>query len=190
MRSVNALELFLLGRKLMKLGEEAMPPSGVAQMVPSIRSVMADIFEHPGSSISEITERTGFPQSHVSVSVARLRDVGALLTAPDPADRRRTLVRPNPRIVPKAVQFAGTPIEETVARALGTDSTEDLADVLAALEVLGRLITPGDHRPARSEPEQAERAYPTAAADRLASGESAEMRRVGRRRPPQWANED
>ena len=35
-----------------------------------------------------------------------------------------------------------------------------------------------------------ERAYTTAAADRLASGESAESRLIARRRRPAWANED
>jgi hypothetical protein len=39
--------------------------------------------------------------------------------------------------------------------------------------------------------EQAEeRAYASAAAERLASGEAAEMRRIARRRRPSWADED
>jgi predicted transcriptional regulator len=87
---MNGLELFLLGRRLMKLGEDAIPPSGFQQLAVSVRSVLADALTDPGSSISDITERTGFPQSHVSVSVARLRDLGALVTdataGPEPAD--------------------------------------------------------------------------------------------------------
>lgn len=35
-----------------------------------------------------------------------------------------------------------------------------------------------------------ERAYASAAADRLASGEAAEVRRIARRRRPGWAHED
>lgn len=35
-----------------------------------------------------------------------------------------------------------------------------------------------------------ERAYASAAADRLASGEAAEIRRIARRRRPAWADED
>jgi hypothetical protein len=35
-----------------------------------------------------------------------------------------------------------------------------------------------------------ERAYASAAADRLASGETAEIRRIARRRRPAWAGED
>jgi hypothetical protein len=142
---VYASELFLLGRKLMKLGEEAIPPSPRAPgaVSTSVRLVMADIAYHPGSSVSEITERTGFPQSLVSLSVARLREFGAVLTEPDPADRRRTLVRPAESVVRKpGTQHAAAPIDETIAKAIGTDAQDRLPDVLAALELLGQLIIP------------------------------------------------
>jgi hypothetical protein len=58
--------------------------------------VLADVFAHPGSSISEITARTGMPQSHVSETVARLREQGTVESFPDPADRRRTRQRAAP----------------------------------------------------------------------------------------------
>jgi DNA-binding MarR family transcriptional regulator len=147
---MNGLELFLLGRTLMKLGEEAIPPSGLDQMAPSVRSVLVDVFSNPGSSVSQITERTGFPQSHVSASVAKLRDLGALVTEPDAADRRRTLVSPAPGMMRKAVRRAAPPVDDTIAQALGSDGQEHLDDVLAALELLGRVVTPGVHREVRS----------------------------------------
>jgi hypothetical protein len=138
---VYASELFLLGRKLMKLGEEAIPPSPRGAVSTSVRLVMADIAYHPGSSVSEITERTGFPQSLVSLSVARLRDFGAVLTEPDPADRRRTLVRP--AVVRKTgTQHSAVPVDETIAKAIGADAQDRLPDALAALELLGQLIIP------------------------------------------------
>jgi hypothetical protein len=145
MTDVYASELFLLGRKLMKLGEEAIPPSprAVGAVNTSVRLVMADIAYHPGTSISEITERTGFPQSLVSLSVARLRDLGAVLTGPDPADRRRTLVRPAEALVRKGgTQHSAAPIEETIAKAIGADTQDRLPDALAALELLGQLMIP------------------------------------------------
>src|SRR6266542_4942792 len=96
---MNALELFLLGRKLMKLGEQAIPTTaGFHQLPTSVHSILIDVFEHPNSSIGEITARTGFPQSQVSASVAKLREGGALVTEADPGDRRRTLVHPHPAI--------------------------------------------------------------------------------------------
>jgi DNA-binding MarR family transcriptional regulator len=144
---VNGLELFLLGRKLMKLGEEAIPPSGFHQVPTSVRSVLVDVYEHPGSSVSEITARTGFPQSHVSASVTRLREAGALITATDPADRRRTLVSPNPEISRGLSSLAWVPVDAVLARAIGTGDPGQAAEAVAALERLARLLTPGD--PAR-----------------------------------------
>jgi hypothetical protein len=145
MIDMYASELFLLGRKLMKLGEEAIPPSPRAAegVSTSVRLVMADIAYHPGSSVSEITERTGFPQSLVSLSVARLRDFGAVVTEPDPADRRRTLVRPALGVVRNGgTQHSAVPVDETIAKAIGAEAQDRLPEALAALELLGQLIIP------------------------------------------------
>ncbi len=139
---MNGFELFLLGRKLMKLGEEALPPSGFRQMPPSVRSVLMDIYEHPGSSVSEITARTGFPQSHVSASVARLREAGGVITTTDPSDRRRTLAAPNPAVRRGLPSLAWEPVDAVLARAIGADDPSQTAEAIAALELLARLLTP------------------------------------------------
>ncbi len=139
---MNGLELFLLGRKLMKLGEEAIPPSGFRQVPTSVRSVLMDVYEHPGSSVSEITARTGFPQSHVSASVARLRESGALVTTTDPADRRRTLAAPNPEVRRGLSSLAWVPVDAVLARAIGTGDAGQAAEAVATLELLARLLTP------------------------------------------------
>jgi DNA-binding MarR family transcriptional regulator len=151
---MNGLELYLLGRRLMKLGEEALPPSGLDNMAASVRSVLTDVFSHPGSSVSEIVERTGFPQSHVSSSVAKLRDLKVLVTAPDPADRRRTLVRPAEGMVQKAVQRAASSVDATLIEALGPDAEDRLPEVLAALDLLGELVMPQLHQ--LTQPERAD----------------------------------
>jgi DNA-binding MarR family transcriptional regulator len=157
MLDVNAFELFHLGRKLMKLAEQAMPPSrlGNGHLITTVRLVMVDIISHPGSSVGEITERTGFPQSQVSLSVAKLRELGTVVTAPDPADRRKTLVRPAEGILQKGIRHASVPVYQTIADALGTEAQDDLPEVIAALELLGQLITPEMHRLARSAPADA-----------------------------------
>ncbi len=139
---MNGLELFLLGRKLMKLGEEAIPPSGFRQVPTSVRSVLMDVYEHPGSSVSEITARTGFPQSHVSASVARLRESGALVTTTDPADRRRTLAAPNPEVRRGLSSLAWVPVDAVLARAIGTGDAGQAAEAVATRELLARLLTP------------------------------------------------
>src|SRR4051794_646123 len=71
-------ELFMLGRKLMKLGEQAMPETGFRQLSAPARMVLFDIAENPDSSISDVTARVRFPQSQVSACVARLRDNGVV----------------------------------------------------------------------------------------------------------------
>jgi DNA-binding MarR family transcriptional regulator len=139
---MNGLELFLLGRKLMKLGEEAIPPSRFHHVPTSVRSVLVDVYEHPGSSVSEITARTGFPQSHVSASVSRLREAGGVITATDPTDRRRTLVSPNPQVRRGLSSMSWEPVDALVARAIGTGDPADAADAVAALELLARLLIP------------------------------------------------
>lgn len=150
---MNALELFLLGRKLMKIGEQAIPArAGFHRLPASVRSVLIDVFEHPGSSVGEISARTGFPQSHVSASVARLRERGAVITAIDPNDRRRTLVRPSPTVPRQATQLVSAPIEAALAAALGTENPPEVAEVASALETLAlRLIRKGPDPGAGSE---------------------------------------
>ena len=125
----------------MKLGEEAIPPSGFHQIPASVRSVLIDVYEHPGSSVSEITARTGFPQSHVSASVTRLRESRALVTTIDPADRRRTLVSPNPEVRRLLSSLPQVPVDTVLARAIGTGDPGQAADAVAALELLARLLT-------------------------------------------------
>jgi len=137
---VNATDLFLLGRTLMGLAERALP-KGVINT--SVRLVLIDVAYHPGSSISQITERTGFPQSHVSQSVAKLREIGVLETTVDPADRRRTLVRPTPVLRQRAARAgAATPLQEVLASALDEAQHGQLGEAVAAIELLAGLFTP------------------------------------------------
>src|SRR3984885_10257230 len=92
---MNPMSLFLLGRKLMQIANGALPQGKTA---PSVRLIFVDVAYHPNSSITEITNRTGFPQSLVSTAVARLRQRGLLESETDPFDRRRTLVRTTPAL--------------------------------------------------------------------------------------------
>jgi DNA-binding MarR family transcriptional regulator len=140
---MNSTDLFLLARRLMRLAEDGLPGQGVNN---SARLVLLDVGANPGSSISEITARTGYPQSHVSTSVIKLREFGAVRTETDPRDRRRTLVW----IVPDAVQRARSRITSTadaaISRALGSPSAAEVAEVIGALEMvserLGLMVGP------------------------------------------------
>ncbi|MFJ1867577.1 MarR family transcriptional regulator [Streptomyces sp. NPDC088097] len=137
----------------MKLGEEALPepPGGSGQYAGSTRSVVivaGDIAAHPDTTVGETAQRTGLPQSQVSGAVARLREAGSVQTAPDPADRRRTLVRQAPGTSARvaAVRAAGaSKVEEALARALGEDGARQLPEVTEALETLARHLSVRAH---------------------------------------------
>jgi DNA-binding MarR family transcriptional regulator len=131
--------LFLLGRKLMQIAESGLPQGKITT---SVRLVLADVAYHPGSSITEITERTGFPQSLVSLAVAKLREVGIVESEPDPSDRRRTLVRTTAALEERQ-QRADTPsIEALVAKELPAEQQKLVLDAGAALDLLARLLIP------------------------------------------------
>jgi len=142
-------DLFRLGRRLLKLSLQAIPDDSSFKALPSsVRIVLIDALEHPGSTIGHIAERTGFPQSIVSTAVARLRDEGLLETETDPRDRRRTIVSPSAehRARLRRERSHRPPIDETLRAALvdlhGPDGADHLDEVLAALETLGRHLAP------------------------------------------------
>ena len=112
-----------------------------AQPVPaSLRLVATDVVEHPGSAIGEITARTGLPQSYVSQTVARLRERGVLETAPDPRDRRRTIVQPSARIPERVERQGSNPVEGPLGEALDIEDEQEIARLTATLEeLLARL---------------------------------------------------
>jgi DNA-binding MarR family transcriptional regulator len=136
---VNPASLFLLGRKLMQIAEGALPEG---KMATSGRLVFVDVVYHPNSSITEITERTGFPQSLVSTAVARLRDLGLLESGLDPIDRRRTLVRATPALKAIEGRLGPVSIDDVIARELAAGDRAALTNVIAALDLLSRLLTP------------------------------------------------
>ncbi len=144
---VNGAELFLLGRVLMKIGEDALPepPGGEGRYAGSARLVLivaGDIAAHPDSAVGEIAARTGLPQSQVSTAVARLKEAGSVVAVPDPADRRRVLVRPAAEASERVAEVRATRIEGALAAALGSDDPQRLREVTEALEVLARTLMP------------------------------------------------
>lgn len=137
--------MYLLGRKLMKIAEEALPKPPAGGPPASVRMILIDIAEHPDSAVGEIASRTGFPQSHVSASVARLRELGALVTSTDPRDQRRTLARLAPGIRQRS-QRAAVPVEATLAAALDSSDPTEVEEVIEALDGLAARLMPAIDR--------------------------------------------
>ncbi|NEB78532.1 MarR family transcriptional regulator [Streptomyces sp. SID14478] len=145
--SPTPVELFLLGRTLMKIGEEALPEpvAGSVQFRGGTRAVLvvlSDIHAHENTSVGAIAARTGLPQSQVSGAVARLKETGSLQTAPDPADGRRQLIRPADQVSERVAEVRRADITEALAAALGSDEPGRMREVTEALAVLARHLTP------------------------------------------------
>jgi DNA-binding MarR family transcriptional regulator len=151
MRDMDALDLIILGRQLARIGERAMRGgeldddghTALGLPLPAgALIVMRDVLAHPGSSISDITARTGLPQSHVSESVNKLRIKGIAEINADPADRRRTLVRLTAAHVDQVAAYSARDADgllRIALRGLADDSAQRVIAMLS--DVAGRLRT-------------------------------------------------
>ncbi|MFD8492957.1 MarR family winged helix-turn-helix transcriptional regulator [Amycolatopsis sp. NPDC059657] len=115
---MKAGELYLLGKHLMELASHGMRDDADPEVPEIFLVLISVIVEAPGLSISELTARSGFAQSHVSAAVAQLREQGAVETRPDPADRRRTLITPVEGLVTAVAQRQQRDAEQILTVAL------------------------------------------------------------------------
>ncbi|MEV5611288.1 helix-turn-helix domain-containing protein [Streptomyces sp. NPDC052225] len=144
---LTPVELFLLGRTLMKIGEESLPEPAVGggQFRGGTRAilvVLSDIHAHDNTSVGAIASRTGLPQSQVSGAVARLKETGSIRTAPDPADGRRQLIQQADEVSERVAEVRRSDITQALTTALGSDDPAALREVTEALGVLARHLTP------------------------------------------------
>lgn len=101
----------------------------------------------------------------------------------EPAKTRRSLPLSEKDLADIARLREETPEREALSEMAGVVVVESVAEA-----ALLRMIFEAGLRAIREKAE--ERAYASAAEDRLASGEAAEIRRIARRRRPGWAGED
>ena len=136
------MQLYLLGRRLTKIGESAFVGPSIAELPPGVALILMDVFAHPGTSISEVVQRTGLPQSHVSKSIARFRNRGAVTSASDPADGRRTLVTPTAWLTDAVASQTSAPIDAALADALGEADRDRMKELIERLEDLAAMLAP------------------------------------------------
>lgn len=133
-------QLHRLGRRLIELSAAATGEPGDLVLTPGETAVVEDVIKHRGSTVGEISQRTGFAQSHVSVSVARLRRERLVETEADPADGRRTRVRVTWRALGAISSRAARRIDDTISRAAGGPDGARRAHAL--LDELAALLLP------------------------------------------------
>jgi DNA-binding MarR family transcriptional regulator len=141
---MDALDLITLGRQLTRIGEEAMRGSKALTLPTGPTLVLRDVMANADSSISEVTARTGLPQSYVSESVARLREQGILDTRTDPADRRRTLVRMSSQHMRNVAKKGTVSVDAALAGVLGDVRPGELKSILNALNDLSARLRPSE----------------------------------------------
>ena len=90
----------------------------------------------------------------MSESIARLRDDGLVVTEVDPADRRRTLVRPNPEHLQRVARKGTASVDAALAEAFDESDTAK-AEVLAnTLSEMARRLLPSQPGPIRRQLQQ------------------------------------
>lgn len=135
---MDGVRLHRLGKRLIDLSREVTTDAGDARMTAGEVAVTEDVFTHPDSTVSDICARTGFAQSHVSASVARLKERGLVETATDPTDRRRTNVHLSDAARQAIMRRASRPAENTIEQTMAdpakarrvTALLDELADLL------------------------------------------------------------
>jgi DNA-binding MarR family transcriptional regulator len=133
---MDAGQLHRLGRRLLAISRAATgsprdPPTTAGE-----EAVLGDVLVHSGSTVRGIAERTGFVQSHVSASVAKLFERGLVTTLTDPADRRRTLVDASPAVRSAITTRAARDIEPALRESVGDKSADRAMDLLEKLAEL------------------------------------------------------
>lgn len=140
---MDALDLITLGRRLIKIGADAMRGSSSEGMPMGPRAVLRDVTAHPESSIKDITARTGLPQSYVSEWVAKFREHGVLESRSDPADGRRTLVRVSAGHRQIVAEKGSVLVDAALAQALGASDAE-AARIIETVADLARRLQPAE----------------------------------------------
>jgi hypothetical protein len=78
--------------------------------------VFIDVFDHPYSTISEITTRSGLLIRQVSTAIAKFRKLDVAETPRDPKDGKRTLVKGKRDAAPKESMMRYELIDDVFAR--------------------------------------------------------------------------
>jgi DNA-binding MarR family transcriptional regulator len=136
--SMDGVRLHRLGKRLIDLSREVTTSAGDASLTPAEIAVIEDALKNPGSPVSEIRARTGFAQSHVSESVARLKERGLIETFADPVDRRRTRVRLSEIARRAVLARAGRDADEVITRAIADRGRAERVNAL--LDELAELL--------------------------------------------------
>lgn len=112
---MRAADLHRLARVVREIALLATGNTGEERVNAGELAVLEDVARNPGSTIGEITQRTGLAQSLVSRIAHEMAAAGALSISPDNHDRRKVRVELRPAIRASIIERAGQSISAAVA---------------------------------------------------------------------------
>ncbi len=146
-------ELYLLGQKLVGIAQETLPEqSSLRRLTPAARLVLADLTRRITSTTDAIAGRTGLTEDQVSALASRLANDGLLTVAADPGGHQRVTVDPRSNVW----SAQGTPVDEALGAAAGTQDPAVVQEIVAMLDVVARRLEAG---PAMPQPGAFDAAY-------------------------------
>lgn len=144
---MRAAELHRLARDLRAIALLATENTGADRVNAGELAVLEDIVRNPGSTIAEITRRTGLAQSLVSRITRALAEGGALSITPDAVDRRKVRIELAPATRAAALSRADNSISKAIADSTPTLSAPERRDLERHLTEAERLLrTNRDHQ--------------------------------------------
>ena len=144
---MNGSQLHRLARRLREVALAVTSERDEERVSAGELAIVEDVAAHPQAAVGEIAARTGLAQSLVSRTVATLREAGIFVTAPDAADRRRSLVSIPPAQIARFRDRAARPIGPELARALAKRTPTERARAEALLNELAALFNDRVPRP-------------------------------------------
>ncbi|MDO5534619.1 MAG: MarR family winged helix-turn-helix transcriptional regulator [Propionibacteriaceae bacterium] len=128
---MRAATLHQLGRRLSGIaGTMTHPDAGKGTPLGEL-AILDDLLLYGRSAVRDITQRTGFAQSHVSSTLAKLAEEGEVRWEKNPKDARSRWADLTPKARTRLEAGAATRVEDALAADLGPRDAEKLVKLLS-----------------------------------------------------------
>ncbi len=131
MGRMRASTLHQLGRRLSGLAGDLTHANADSSATPGELAILDDLLLHGRSAVRDITDRTGFAQSHVSASLAKLVERGQVKWEKNPKDARSRWADLTTKERGTLEEAAATRVEDALAEQLGRSDAEKLVQLLS-----------------------------------------------------------
>lgn len=128
---MRAATLHQLGRRLSGLAGDMTHAQVAKGTTPGEMAILDDLLLNGRSAVRDITERTGFAQSHVSASLAKLTERDQVRWEKNPKDARSRWADLAPKERARLEEAAATRVEDALAEKLGAQDAEKLVKLLS-----------------------------------------------------------